>query len=130
MSKNDKIKVIIVVVLLIVGGIFGASRYKKIEIQKNMAEAMGNLNKREYGRALESFDLVLDKNPDDNEVLKLKGMISTYLDAEECFNKNMYDRAEMLLTEMDKDYLKYGIFKNDVDNLRNKIIEAQNKLAI
>ena len=122
MNKNKKLIIVgVVLILIIAGGVFSFFAYKEYKTQKIVDKGIEYLNKKEYEKAITTFDLVLDEKSDNKEALQLKDMINKYLEAKKYFDNGELEKANTLVNEIDKEDSNYKEFKEDVDKLKNNV---------
>lgn len=119
-SKVVTIISIMIIIVLIVGGVF---IYKDKTISKSVKKGTELLKEGEYNKALASYELALDDNKNNNEALKGKDMISSYLNAKKYFEDGKIEKAKETIDKIDDSYKDINTFKEDVDNLKSKINE-------
>lgn len=119
-SKVVTIISIMIIIVLIVGGVF---IYKDKTTSKSVKKGTELLKEGEYNKALASYELALDDNKNNNEALKGKDMISSYLNAKKYFEDGKIEKAKETIDKIDDSYKDINTFKEDVDNLKSKINE-------
>lgn len=91
-------------------------------VRKTMEQAQSEIIASEYDKALELINLVLEKDSDNEEALKLQSIINTYNVIVKSLNEKKYEEANKTLVTLNTEYKNYEI-KKDIDKIKDEINE-------
>ena len=91
------------------------------EASKYLAKGKDFMNKREYEKAVVSFDMALDEDSKNNEAKNLKKMVEDYLDANKAFKAGDINKAQVKIEAIGDEYESFKAFKKSVDSLEKSI---------
>lgn len=80
------------------------------------------LNKKEYDKALSSFQLAIDKGSNNKEALDLIDILDNFLKAKESLKKDELDKAKEYTSKINGTYKDYSI-KGDIEQLVKEVNE-------
>lgn len=112
---------IILLSMILVLGLVGCGNSVATEAVKQGKEA---LQKKEYDKALLSFDIVLDNDAKNKEAAILKSIINDYLTAKKYLEQGKTDEAKKTIEGVNTQYSEYPI-KDDIDILKKQIEEVE-----
>lgn len=113
-----KIKVITIGLLLVISMVGCGNKIVDRAIEQ------GNLfmSKKEYDKALASFQIAIDEGSKDESITKIVQIIETYNKSVTLFEQGNSEEAKNSIEEINQDYINYSI-KDDIDNLKIEIEE-------
>lgn len=125
---QKKYNLIIIAILgVVVLGVVSFFAYKNYSINKILKLGIEQINDKEYGKAILSYEVVLKDKPNNEEALEYKKMIEKYLEAKKLFDGGNISESNQEVEEISKNYLNFTGLKEDTDNLKNQIAESIKK---
>lgn len=106
--------------ILILTFAFGVIGCENNSSKKYMKQGKVQLENKQYEKSLESFQLAISKDSENQEAILLSGMIEGYLKGKKYIKESDLDNAKETLDNIDKDYKKYSI-KDDIDSLKSEV---------
>lgn len=130
-----------VVIIVIVAGAFWGFTNRKNKTDELLEIAKQQLESKEYEDANDSFDSILLKDPNNDEVKRLKEITESLIRAKEDFNKGEFDNAldniDRAKSTMDIEPLKKDkekldqsveVLKQDTEILKSEINDSKESL--
>ncbi|MGG5461311.1 hypothetical protein [Clostridium sp. B9] len=118
MSKVVKGLLAGIFVSLSLGGLVGCA---SSQANESVAKGKELINSKNYCKALVSFEMALDEDPENEEAKDLKNMLENYLSAEKAFKEGNVGKAEVKISAIGDKDKNFKVFHESVLSLEDGI---------
>lgn len=104
-------------IIILATGLVGCGNSVKDEAVEQGELALAN---KEYDKASSSFELALDEDSNDAEVIEMYDIVRKYNESKKYLDEKDIENAEKTLSDISNKYTKYAI-EDDIDELKVKL---------
>lgn len=99
------------------------------EVTKMLDEAKQDINNQDYGKAMDTLEIVIDQDSNNKEANDLIQIVGNYNGALIHYKAGEYEASNKELNEITADYSNLAI-KNDIDELKSEIEFQESKTQV